>query len=551
MNAYAITLSKYVNTGLLAVFVLLAFLSMPMPRGKLRRGVEIFQRVLLAAFLVNSNLTIALLSGGESSGFIYLLCAMEILFLLAFMVLYRIVYETASMLLFNNLCMLLSIGFVIITRIALYGTNEATVYRTNEPVKQFVMASAGLLCMLVIPFFRRMFDMLRHFGFVFGVLGIVALGGVLLLSAATNGAQITYTIAGFTFQPSEFVKILYILMLAGMLSGELSRPMLILVTILAVVHVGILVLSRDLGSALIFFVVYLMMVFFATGRWSVIFSGAALGIVGAVACFFLFSHVRVRVEIWQDPFAVIESMGYQIAQALFAISYGGLWGAGLTQGAPDRIPFVESDFIFAAIAEEMGLIFSICLLLLCINCFLRILILSAGYSNRFFQLFTYGAAVCYIFQTFLTVGGETKFIPLTGVTLPLVSYGGSSVLSTLIMFGIIEMIFILHDERTAQFMERYEQEHAFGEAGGGQGLPAGADPGPYAGQAGPGWIADGTAEDSFSAGPYGDVFPVNGISEEGIFDDLPEGGGEDPGDASGGTGLFRGFLQGQDLDGRR
>ena len=168
MNAYAITLSKYVNTGLLAVFVLLAFLSMPMPRGKLRRGVEIFQRVLLAAFLVNSNLTIALLSGGESSGFIYLLCAMEILFLLAFMVLYRIVYETASMLLFNNLCMLLSIGFVIITRIALYGTNEATVYRTNEPVKQFVMASAGLLCMLVIPFFRRMFDMLRHFGLLGG-----------------------------------------------------------------------------------------------------------------------------------------------------------------------------------------------------------------------------------------------------------------------------------------------------------------------------------------------------------------------------------------------
>ena len=129
-------------------------------------------------------------------------------------------------------------------------------------------------------------------------------------------------------------------------------------------------------------------------------------------------------------------MGYQIAQALFAISYGGLWGAGLTQGAPNRIPFVESDFIFAAIAEEMGLVFAVCLLLLCINCFLRILLLSAGYSNRFFQLFTFGAAVCYIFQTFLTVGGETKFIPLTGVTLPLVSYGGSSVLSTLIMFGL-------------------------------------------------------------------------------------------------------------------
>ena len=320
------------------------------------------------------------------------------------------------------------------------------------------MASFGLMLMLVIPFFRRFFDSLRHMGIIFAALGIAALAGVLLLSAATNGAQITYTLAGFTFQPSEFVKILYILMLAGLLSGEVTKQRAFLVTILAIIHVGILVLSRDLGSALIFFAVYLLMMFLATGRWTVLFGGVGLGAAGAVICYFLFAHVQTRVAIWRDPFAVIDSMGYQIAQALFAISYGGLWGAGLTQGAPNRIPFVESDFIFAAIAEEMGLVFAVCLLLLCINCFLRILLLSAGYSNRFFQLFTFGAAVCYIFQTFLTVGGETKFIPLTGVTLPLVSYGGSSVLSTLIMFGLIEMIFILHDERTVRFKQRYEQE---------------------------------------------------------------------------------------------
>lgn len=533
MNAYAVSLSKYVNTGILALFTLLSYIGLPMHPGRMRRALEIFQRILLAAFLINANMTIAWLTEGSASRMLFILCAMEILFMLSFMVLYRIVHEMANMMLFNNICMLLSVGFVIISRISYYGNMEDIEYRSGEPVKQFVMASIGLMIMLVIPFFRRFFDSLRHLGIVFGVLGIAALAGVLLLSAATNGAQITYTVLGFTFQPSEFVKILYVLMLAGLLSGEVTKARAVFVTLLAIIHVGILVLSRDLGSALIFFIVYLMMLFLATGRWMVMVGGACLGAAGAVICYFLFYHVQVRFEIWRDPFAVIDSLGYQIAQSLFALSYGGLWGAGLTQGAPTRIPFVESDFIFSAIAEEMGLVFSVCLLLLCINCFLRILVLSSGYSNRFFQLFTYGAAVCYIFQTFLTVGGETKFIPLTGVTLPLVSYGGSSVLSTLIMFGMIEMIFILHDERIVRFKERYAMEHQ----GTGQGWDSyenmpDIDPGSlsdnYADFPGSGSSASGADQGAYGNFPSGEDdlpegFPVNGISEEGIFDGYEDG----------------------------
>lgn len=527
MNAYAISLSKYVNTGLLALFTLLAFLGLAARGPRLRRVIEIFQQLLLAAFLANANMTLAWMVKGPGGRRITILCAMEILFLLSFMALYRIVHEMADMFLFNNICMLLSIGFVIITRISYYGPADSIAYKVNEPVKQFVMASAGLMMMLVIPFFRRFFDSLRHMGFVFGLLGTVALGGVLLLSVATNGAMITYTIAGFTFQPSEFVKILYILMLAGLFSGEVTREKAILGTVMCIVQVGVLVLSRDLGSALIFFIIYLMMLFLATGRWRVLLIGTGLGAIGSVICYFLFYHVQVRIEIWRDPFSVIDSLGYQIAQSLFAISYGGLWGAGLTQGSPDRIPFVESDFIFAAIVEELGMVFGICLLLLCINCFLRILALSASYSNRFFQLFTYGAAVCYIFQTFLTVGGETKFIPLTGVTLPLVSYGGSSVLSTLIMFGIVEMIYILHDERTARFLERYEMERLAGEQG-----FSGDDPWPESGFGGAETETGGGAlpgnglrpEDYFHNEDLPEMlpenFPVNGISEDGIFDDL-------------------------------
>ena len=549
MNAYAISLSKYVNTGIFALFTILSYLSFTIRKKGVSRAVEIIQRLLLAAFLINANMTIAWFVRGAAGRKLTLLCAMEILFLISFMVLYRIVHEMANMFLFNNICMLLSVGFVAVSRIAFYGSAESTAYRGNEPIKQFVMASAGLMFMLVIPFFRKLFDSMRHLGIVFAGVGIAALAGVLLLSSATNGAMITYTIAGFTFQPSEFVKILFILFLAAMLSGEVTVDKAVFVSILSIIHVGILVRSRDLGSALIFFMVYLMMLFLASGKWSVIAAGLFVGSVGAVVCYYLFYHVQIRVNIWRNPFALINDEGYQIAQSLFAISYGGLWGAGLTQGLPTDIPYVESDFMFSAITEEMGLIFSVCLLFLCLNCFIRILMLSASYSNRFFQLYTYGAAVCYIFQIFLTVGGETKFIPLTGVTLPLVSYGGSSILSTLLMLGIVEMVYILHEERTAGFMQRYEQEQLQAEAVAAY-ASANAEDNPYNGalvpssgnpdayvrdNAGPDYGGDFSRE-SYSAdrtadtfgqthadpgqeyGPEEDNFPVNGVSEEGIFD---------------------------------
>ncbi len=478
-NAYVISLSKYVNTGIVAVFTILAWLGVAVDSEKVRHTISIFQKLLLTAFLINANMTIAWVVRGRNGRLICLLCAMEILFMLAFMVLYRIVHERANMLFFNNLCMLLSIGFVMITRIAYYGSWDEIAYKANEPIKQFVMAAAGLMAMLIIPFFRRFFDSLRH---------------------------------------------LWLL-----LSTEVTMEKAVCATILSLIHVGILVLSTDLGSALIFFIVFLMMLFLATGRWRVIAAGAFLGGVGALVLYYRFEHFKERVLIWRDPFMkeIIENKGWQIAQSLFAISYGGPWGTGLTQGSPHSIPKVETDVLFAAICEEMGLVFSVCLLLICLNCFIRIIILSAGYSNRFFQLFTYGAAVCYIFQTFLTVGGQTKFIPLTGVTLPLVSYGGSSILSTLIMMGIVEMIFILHNERTAIFEERYEREHPLDGGLTDQmydseivpDMPE--DPGYYRenGTLTGMYSRDMREDPYYSDNGMPDNFPVNGISEEGIFDD--------------------------------
>ena len=147
--------------------------------------------------------------------------------------------------------------------------------------------------------------------------------------------------------------------------------------------------------------------------------------------------------------SVIDGDGYQITQSLFAISGGGLFGLGLTQGTPGDIPFVDKDFIFAAICEEMGLIFAMCVMIMCIVIFINIIWIALNFDDRFYRFAAFGFAVVYIFQTFLTIGGDVRFIPLTGVTLPLVSYGGSSVLATIIMFAMVQGIYIMQQDQIA------------------------------------------------------------------------------------------------------
>ena len=155
---------------------------------------------------------------------------------------------------------------------------------------------------------------------------------------------------------------------------------------------------------------------------------------------------RTRVNVWRDPFGTYDKGGYQVAQSLFAIGTGGWFGAGLYQGQPDTIPVSAEDFIFSAISEEMGLIYAMCLILICVSCYVMFLNIAMQLHNLFYKMVALGLGTCYIFQVFLTIGGATKFIPSTGVTLPLVSYGGSSLISTLIMFAIIQGLYILRQD---------------------------------------------------------------------------------------------------------
>ena len=172
----------------------------------------------------------------------------------------------------------------------------------------------------------------------------------------------------------------------------------------------------------------------------------------------LFSHVQVRVQAWRDPWSVIDSQGYQITQSLFALSRGGWFGLGLGQGTPKDIPYVDTDFIFAAVTEEMGLLFAVCLILICVATYLSFVKIASIQEEPFYKLLSSGLGVMYIFQIFLTIGGGIKFIPLTGVTLPLVSYGGSSVMATLFLFGIQQGICIRSRRRRNAVYSGYEDE---------------------------------------------------------------------------------------------
>ncbi len=367
--------------------------------------------------------------------------AAQVLYLLFTLLLFRNLYPRASRSLINNMCMLLTIGFIMVTR-----------FSTDQSLKQFEIAAAGTALALLVPLLVRKLAVLTRLTWGYVFVGIGLLGLVVIAARVTNGAKLSLSVAGFSIQPSEFVKIIFVFAVAGLLSTEHSFRRIVIATVLAALHVLILVVSTDLGSALIFFLTYLIMLFVATRNPFLTMIGMFAFCIAAVAAYFLFSHVRVRVQIWQDPFQDYAGTGYQICQSLFAIAAGGWFGTGLSKGSPGAIPYVSQDFMFSAILEELGAVFGICLILLCLAVYMMFINIAMKLSNRFYRLAALGLGTTYATQVFLTIGGGTKLIPMTGVTLPLVSYGGSSVLSTILMFGIVQGLYMLRSDEVRQSM---------------------------------------------------------------------------------------------------
>lgn len=368
------------------------------------------------------------------------------------LVLYRILYPRASMLLLNNMLMLLAIGFIMIARMS-----------TDQAMKQFMIAAGGTVAAFIIPVIIRKLRILPRLRILYAAAGIIALLGVLALARISGGAKLSISVGGVTIQFSELVKITLVFYLASRLCSDTTRKSVLTAAAVAAVHVVILVLSTDLGTALVFFITTVVMVYVATGSplWPA--AGLASGAGASVLAYHLFGHVRQRVTAWRNPFAVYDTSGYQIVQGLFAIGAGGWFGTGLYGGRPDSIPVATKDFIFAAICEEFGAVFGISLLLVCMSMYVLIVTISMTIRNRFYRLVAIGLGTEYAFQVFLTVGGVTKFIPMTGITLPLVSYGGSSVVSTIIMLAIIQGLYILREDEGEGPVERSkEQKDAYG-----------------------------------------------------------------------------------------
>lgn len=358
---------------------------------------------------------------------------LELAFLVFVNKAYIYVYQNASKMVLNNMLMLLMIGFIMIGRI-----------KEDYVLRQIIFAFAICTIGLFIPWLIERFEHFDRFGLFYALVGIGLLSLVFIIGKTVNGSKNWIIIGSIALQPSEFVKIIYVFFVAAMLARTTKFQDLIKIGGLAGIHVLILVLEKDLGAALIYYITFLAILYVASQKLAYLGLGLGAGSVAAMVAYKLFTHVQNRVIAWKDPWGTIDKAGYQVAQSLFAVGTGGWFGMGLGEGVPNKIPVAESDFIFSAISEELGAFFAICLILVEVSCFVMFVNIALKMKRRFYKLTALGLAVEYIFQVFLTIGGVTKFIPSTGVTLPLVSYGGSSVISTIILFCIIQGMYVLN-----------------------------------------------------------------------------------------------------------
>lgn len=443
MELYVTEISKYVIAFLMFLYTLEAFVAFRWRTEKKRTGLYIRQIILMFAVQIACFVQIMARTGKPVYLFFF---AFQIIAFSSVLLLFYVIYPDGNRLIINNSCMLMMIGLIMLTRLSY-----------DRAVKQFFIIVASFVIGFIVPEIIFRFEFLKKFTWIYAALGIVAIGIVLLLGAVTNGSKISYTIGGITLQPSEFVKILFLFFMAGALDSAENIWQLFLASAVAAIHVIILVLSKDLGSALIFFVIYLALIYISTENVGYLAIGLSFGALASVIAYKLFSHIQVRVQAWLDPFSDIESTGYQLSQSLFGISSGGWFGLGLYGGTPKSIPFVEQDFIFSAIAEEMGVIFAVLMALICVSTFIEIMRLGYFLRDTYYRLVVCGIGVAYIFQTFLTIGGGSKFIPLTGVTLPFVSYGGSSVLVTIMMIMITQGIFMIRTDERYEAIERMKR----------------------------------------------------------------------------------------------
>jgi cell division protein FtsW len=351
------------------------------------------------------------------------------------------------------------IGLVMLNRLpqGLRGTNLFGL-QLGMAETQVLWFGIGLVAMLAVAVGLRDDGFLRHYKYTWALGGAALLVLTFLFGVEENGARLWIAAGPVRFQPGEAIKIVLVVFIAGYLAEKRALltsatmrigflkippvPYLLPMIAIFVMVMLIVVVMRDLGTALLFLGIFLTMLFVATGRRSYVLLGILLFVAGSYVAYNLFDHVRIRVNNWIDPFADVSDAGYQTVQALYAFGRGGLFGEGLGQGLPTiagrlPIPALETDFIFAAVGEELGLIGAFALLALALALVFRGLRVAMLARDDFSAMLAVGLTTSLGLQTLIIAAGNVKLIPLTGITFPFVSYGGSSLLASFVVVGLL------------------------------------------------------------------------------------------------------------------
>jgi len=350
------------------------------------------------------------------------------------------------------------LGLVMIHRLDLVD-NELRGRHHPNATQQMLWTLVGVAAFALVVTFLKDHRQLARYGYIWGLTGLVFLAIPALLPASLseqNGAKIWIRFQGFSIQPAEFSKILLLIFFSAVLVAKrrlftsvgkhsmgmtLPRPRDLAPLLTAwVVSVGVMVFEKDLGTSLLLYASFLVVVYLATQRFSWVVIGLVLFAAGSVVAYFIFPHVRVRVQTWWDPFADPDGSGYQIVQSLFSFATGGIFGTGLGNGQPDTVPAASTDFIIAAFGEELGLVGLASILMLYTIVILRGMRTAIATRDSFGKLLAAGLSSTLAIQLFIVVGGVTNLIPLTGLTTPWMSYGGSSLLANYVLLAILARV---------------------------------------------------------------------------------------------------------------
>ena len=338
-------------------------------------------------------------------------------------------------------------GYIFLIVAMLFSIGEIMLYRIDEFYghRQLVWLAISLLCFFVIYLLVMKLNFWTKIGYVYYIAAVFLLVLTVLIGTVAGGAKNWITFGDFGFQPSEIAKLLTVFFLADRYANPERYQFKklgvgVLTSILIYLEIGIMVLQREWGTSVLIFLIHISMMYVFGEKKRVLACNILVGCFGALLGALLVSHIKVRIDVWLNPWDDITGRGYQITQSLFAIGSGGFFGSGIGLGSPEYIPEVHSDFIFSAICEEFGLLGGVAVIMLYFILVYRGIRIAMKNNNVFYRCVASGISALFGFQTFVILGGVIKLIPLTGITLPFISYGGSSLLISFSAVAVLEAI---------------------------------------------------------------------------------------------------------------